>query len=258
MSSMGLPREVPLRVRLNLYVRSIMNIVGFSLFLFGAVFVAVAQSMADFGSTMQFRDSDPVTMGQLVDKRQTGNRSGGRRGFYVFKYKFAYVAGSSRYTGVSYAKDIGLMAGSAIPVAYVPGNPGVARIKGMSSGPFVKVGIWLALGAAAICVTGLGILFFGMKKAWQFSFLVRKGVLTTGTVTGKVSTGWTVNGKNEFHVQFQFKHQDGRICTGSVKEHETDLLEDQQLEPVLYDAAKPSNAILVDGLPRQLRSFVPG
>lgn len=257
MSSFGLPRAVPLGVRLNLYVRSIMNIIGFSLVLFGAAFLAVAQSMADFGSTMQFSDSDPVTMGELVDKTKTGSRSGGRRGYFLYKYEFAYVVKSVRYEGRSFARDIGNINGTKVPVAYVPDNPGVARIQGMSSGTAVRTGVWLALGAAAITLTGLGLLFFGIKKAWKYSHLLRNGVFTTGTVTGKVDTGWAVNGMTEWYVHFQFKHQDGQTCTGKVKSHETAVLEDQQLEPILYDVKNPSNAILVDVLPMNLRALIP-
>lgn len=211
--------------------------------------------MANFGSTIQFSDTDRVIMGVLVSKEQTKNYSGGRRGYYIFRYDFQYVVSAARYDGTSYGRDVGVITGMQVPVAYVPDNPKLARIKGMSSGPFIRTGFWLQVGATLVTVAGSACLFSGLRKARKDSFLLANGVLTTGTVIGKVCTGVTIDGKTEYEVQFQFKHQKGQTCLAPVKTCELDLLA-TPLKRVIYNATNPSNATLVELLPPDLRVLI--
>ena len=227
------------------------------MFLFGLLVMLFANHLADFRSTIQFRDGDPITVGTLFSKSDTGAQSTvGDDSYSVYRHQYTYQVGGKNFEGTSFSRDTGLIDGTPVEVAYVPGNPAASRIKGMDAGVFVSLGLWTAFGANAFAVAGLAILFAGLKKARNHTHLARNGVLTTGNVTGKTATNTEINGQQEYDIRFVFQLPDGTVCRATIRTHDIEELEDDKREQILYDPANPSNAVLVDSLPLALRSLV--
>jgi hypothetical protein len=257
MSSATRPRDIALRVRITLHLRSVLCIIGASFLVAGLLAMAFADHLANFRQTIQFRDTDPSTIGILISKQKSTARSGGRRnGFVVYEHTYFYQVGSTNYEGVSYARDEGLTSGNPVEVAYVPGNPGSSRIKGMGAGVFVRVGMWFAFAANIMLVVGLAFLVAGLKKVGNTIHLARNGVRTTAKVTHKTATNTQINGKQEYDIHFGFTLADGSSCTTSIRAHQIEALLDDHHEPILYDANNPAHAVMVDALPQELRTLV--
>lgn len=257
MTSAVLPRDIPQRARVRLHLHSTYTMIGAGMFLFALLTMLFADHLANFRSTIQFRDGDPITSGTLISKTQTGAQSiMGDDSYYVYRHQYSYRVGGMNHAGTSFSRDTGLMPGKPVEVAYVPDSPAVSRIKGMGAGVFVSLGLWTAFGANAMAVAGLAILFAGMKNARNYLYLARNGVLTTGTVTGKTETNTQINDQQQYDVHFSFKLPDGFACRATIRTHHIEELEDDRREQILYDASNPSNAVLVDSLPQAIRSLV--
>lgn len=255
--SSGLPRHIPKRARQQVYLRSPLIIIGISACLFGALMMLLANHFANFRSTIQFSDGDPITSGTLLSTTPTGAQlSTGGDSHYVYRHEYTYQVQGAMYKGTSFSRNQRLVSGNAVQVAYVQANPGTSRIKGMGAGVLVRPGLWTAFGANALAAAGLALLFAGLKKAKKHVHLARHGVLTTGKITSKTETSTEINGEQVYDVQFVFTLQDGQFCWSTIRTHKIDELEDQQRERIVYDAFNPTHAVLVDSLPLSLRSLV--
>lgn len=256
MSKPIIPRAVPLHARFSA-LKTVSIAVGLFMVLIGATFLIVANSMADFQSAARFSDDDPLTAGLLIDKAQSGAGVGSRtRSEDIFQYDYTFAIGSAKYSGRSYAKDRELETGDHVEVAYVDAQPEYSHIKGMTAAPFVTGGIWLGLIAAVIAATGIAFLYFGIKRWNKQIYLVRRGVLTTSSLTRKTRTDTQYNGRYEYELHFQFLDQGGTLFTTTLQTEKIELLEDDQHQGVLYDPKDPNCAVMLDMLPRQLRVLV--
>ena len=254
-----LPRPIPLMVILSLYV-SVTVLFGVVFQLTGLGFMIAGDSAADFKTLIHFRATDPVTTGVLITKSKSGDKytkKNGNRWYPMYKFQYSYAVGLTSYQGLSHAKENDMTSGEIIEVAFVPGKPEMSRIVGMTAGPFVGSGVYMALAGVAIAVFGSTWGFIGFRKTRRNIALVRNGLLTTGIVTGRIATIMSFNHKRVYKIHFQFNHEDGRTCTGWIKTLAVEQLGEEQDERVLYDPAKPTNATLVDALPLKLREIVP-
>ena len=254
-----LPRAIPLKVILGLYM-SVTVLLGVVFQFTGLGFMFAGNDAADFKTLIHFRANDPVTTGVLIEKSKSSDyyskKKNGPR-YYMYIFRYSYAVGLTSYQGVSHAKENDMTSGEIVEVAYVPEKPEMSRIVGMTAGPFVKAGVSMALAGVAIAVFGSTWGFIGFRKTRRNIELVRNGLLATGIVTGRIATIMSFNHKRVYNIHFQFNHEDGRTCTGSIKTLAVEQLGEEQDERVLYDPAKPTNATLVDALPLKLRGIVP-
>lgn len=247
-----LPRAIPLKVMLGLYL-SMDVLFGFLFQFVGVGFMIAGNDAADFKSLMYFRASDPLTSGVLTEKVESGARHSEKRGssYYMYEYHYKYAVGSKSYQGMSFARENRMTSGTEIQVAYVPEKPEMSRIAGMTSAPFISTGFCMGIPGAVVALIGIAWFFGGFWKTTRTILLLRNGLLTNGIVTGRIATNTTIGGKRVYKIHFQFTHEDGRTCTGCVTTHETEQLEEEQVERVIYNAKMPSKATLVDALPKK-------
>jgi len=62
-----------------------------------------------------------------------------------------------------------------------------------------------------------------------------------------------VEKKKRFLLHFEFQTEEGKTGRHCVKTHDPKRLEDESLEPLLYDPANPSFAMALDELPGTAR-----
>lgn len=244
------PRPLTASLKRGIFFSHPMAWFGIPFFFGGILFFLVFASSVDFTSPFVFSSHNPRTEGRLVAKSPTGASSNKQR---IYEYAYRYQVGAASFEGISFDTDSGDVEGSPVTVLYLARDPGTSHLEGMGRAPF---GLHVALLIAIFPAIGLAMLMFALRRYRQARHLVQNGVLTTGQVVRKVATSTKINDQTVYKVFFQFRSRDGRLHEACVSTHEPDKLGDEAQEPLVYDAARPGEAILLDTLPCAIRSLL--
>jgi hypothetical protein len=162
---------------------------------------------------------------------------------YRVSYTFLDEAGVER-RGESYTTDPPAALGSW-RVDYRSDDPSESRLDGMRRREFSR----LVLLVLAFPIAGLGLVGRQLVRAIGSRRLLRHGVETRG----KLIHRRVIPPKNDDEapsVELTFQYDaGGRTYTMTVKPQQPAKLEDDELEPMLYDPYEPSRAMTLDDLP---------
>lgn len=253
------PRNLPWSLRCHLLFGGVVTPV------FGWVFLAMAPlffwgwSNADLTSFYYFRGDVQTATGVVTESWQTLSREGrssgsrfgrrsGRRStskpIYANAYSFVGPDGFEHH-GVSYAAGKRLAEGNSVTIEFPRGNPAVSRIQGMRRARFGP----LIVGVVIFPLVGLGFALGGLIRGVQASRLLVRGKLGWGVLKAKTPTASRVSKARVYRLRFEFIADDGQPYRVIANTYEPHRLKDQRQESVLYDPARPSDAVLLDSLP---------
>lgn len=244
------PRPLSGKLKRRIFFASPFALIGSIFFLFGSIFVVVFGSSTDFQSAFRMSDTDPLVPGILIGTERTGSSVNKQR---IYDHHYRYHVGTNVYEGHAFAQNKGLTPDSPVIVQYAAGNPSVSRIQGMRKAPF---GLHVMFFVAIFPTVGLVFLIGAVRQYKKHAHLVRHGVLSTGKVVRKVPTSTRINQKTVYEVFFRFKSHDGVEHEACVSSHQHENLGDEAREPLVYDADKPSQAVLLDSLPAPIRQLL--
>lgn len=246
------PRSLSGSIKRAIFFSTPLAWMGLGFTLFGGAMFGLFASASDFSSAFVFSSHNPRVEGVLIAKAASGASSNKRR---IYEYAYRYQVGGGEFGGTSFDTDNGAVPGSAVTVQYLARDPTTSRLEGMDKAPF---GPHVALMVAIFPATGLAMLYFAGKRYRKYRYLVQHGVLTTGKVVRKEPTITKVNGKLVYEVFFRYRSGDGVLREACVSTHQTDNLGDEAQEPLVYDAARPGQAVLLDAMPPAIRRLVTG
>jgi hypothetical protein len=236
--------NAPRRVPLSLQIVNLFNgfaQAGWLVFGFGMIFFWFFAFNADF-SFVTFRGPYATAQGK-VTKVETTHASENDVQVEANHYEFS-VAGST-HTGASYSTGKSVAEGENVTVEYDQDDPSRSRIEGLRRAIF---------GPAVALVTlfpaiGLAFLVPSIVTGFKRNRLLREGVPAQGTLIGKSPTNVTINDRPLFELRFEFTARDGRRYEATTRTTNTDPLEDEATEPLLYDPDNPERAYLLDDAP---------
>ena len=246
------PRSVPTSVRLRVLFGGFINQFGWLFFGFGMIFFWIFVLNSDLTGWLVFSGELETVEGVVTESRGTGASVGGSdhsegTPVYANAYRFSYDR--EEHSGVSYATGRKLEAGQSVKIEMPKGDPSRSRIEGMRTalfGPF-------AAAAAIFPFVGLCFVIFGLRKGRKAIRLLRDGKQAEGTLVSKKATSTRVNKQPVYKLTFEFTADDGRTYQAVAKTHQTEDLEDEAREPLLYDPVDPSYATMLDALPGRPR-----
>jgi Protein of unknown function (DUF3592) len=234
------PRPVPLSLRiLNFF--NITAQVGWFVLGFGMVFFYVFGTNADL-SVITFREPEGQAVGRVTKIEETGASENEQR-VEAAHYEFS-VAGRP-FSGTSYATGGTPAEGADVTIEYDEDDPARSRIAGMRRAMF---GPWAML-VTIFPLIGLGILYFATRSGMKRNYLLRNGVFATGTLLGTEPTNVYINKRQVWKLTFTFIDRMGQRREAIAKTTDTDRLQDEAAEPLLYDPDHPSRACLLDEAP---------
>jgi uncharacterized membrane protein len=235
--------DITLPARLGMLFGGFFNTFGWLFFSAGMVFVLIFGAQADL-TAYRFYGNIATAQGELIRVETTQATEDDQR-IYAYHYRFL-TPREDEYRGVSYALHQGLERGESLTIEYVPENPLISRIEGMRGNVFP---IW-ALGFVSIFpfIGGLFIAL-GLRKGFRAMQILRHGTLTHGRLIDRQRTATKVNNKRVYRLIFEYEDGLGRKFTTTVKTHETDKLEDEEQERLIYLQHSPGKAVMVDDLP---------
>jgi|SRR5215212_1584188 len=234
----------PRRVPLSLLLLNLFNgfaQVGWGVFGFGMIFAWIFIGNADF-SAITFRGPHAQSHGRVTRVEETG-ASVNDRPVIANHYEFS-VAGT-RYSGKSFSTGGRKSEGDEVTIEYDENHPERSRIEGMRRAQF---------GPAVMLVSifpAIGLLFvlFSTRSGLRRNQLLRDGLLANGKLLGRERTNVTINDRPVWRLTFEFTGRDGQRHEASASTTDTDRLEDESTEALLYDPQNPSRAYVLDEVP---------
>lgn len=234
------PRRVPLSLAL-VNVFSGFSQIGWFVFGFGMIFAWVFIGHADF-SIITFRGPHAAKTGKVTRVETTGASVNDTP---VIANHYEYSVAGVHYDGTSYSVGGRASEGEEVTIEYDEDHPEKSRISGMRRAQFGP-------GITFIAIFPLiGVLFvaFATRSGLRRTRLLRCGVLTNGKLLGRERTNVTINDRPVWRLTFEFTGRDGRRHEATASTTDTDRLEDEGSEPLLYDPDNPSFAYVLDELP---------
>jgi hypothetical protein len=207
---------------------------------------------ADLTGWWVFSGEWETARGEVMGVEKTLFSEGGskhRRGTPVYAIHYEFMVDGERHEGVSYVKGKRAEAGRTVTVEFPRGTPGSSRLQGLRRAP---VGAVPALITPIFPMVGLVFVIIGWRRGGRGVRLLRHGVLARGRFKSKEATRTRVNRQTVYKLTFEFE-VDGRIYQASARTHETERLQDEEEELLLYDPLDPRRAVMLDGLPGRPR-----
>ena len=234
------PRRVPLSLQVVNFFNAFSQ-VGWLLFGFGMIFFWFFTLNADF-SFVTFRGPHETVDGRVI---RVENTNASENDVNVQANHYEYSVAGNYLTGTSYSTGSSVAAGETVTIEYDEDDPSRSRIEGMRRaifGPAVAfVNIFPFIGLVLLIPATIT----GMKR----NRLLREGLVANGKLISKHPTNMTVNRQPVMELRFEFTARDGRRYEAKARTTDTDRLEDEATEPLLYDPADPTRAYLMDDAP---------
>lgn len=247
-ANLSLPRTLPKKLVLSVFFTQGQIIVALVLTLVTGVIATIFIPNTDT-SFFTFKGNEPVAQGIIQSVSQT-NSSENKRSIYCYSFRYQTPDGKN-FTNESYlAGGPEIASGDTVPVEYIVSDPANARIRGMRNKPFGRFIFFFAIEP----ILAIIFLLIGIRKARKNIHLMKNGMLTSGQVTQMVATNTKINNNRVYKVFFRYS-VNGSEYTSHVRTHKTIALKNEKQEPLLYDSAKPENAVLLDALPKSVRKF---
>lgn len=245
----GKKRNIPVGIKIKIWFGNIFNVMGLAFFLFGLPFAMVFISFsALFGPS--FVEDDPSTKAVIIESRAT-NASVNDVMVYEYTYRYHTMDGNS-YTGLGYTTGNQKSVGDELMVSYKMDQPTASKAADLRSSEFGgSVGLFVLI----FPVIGLIMLILGTKTSLKQIFILQIGELADGKFLYKEATNTKVNKQTVYALTFEFTASDNQTYQTIAKTHQYHRLEDEALEKLVYDPDQPTNAVLLDALPRGLKEY---
>jgi hypothetical protein len=239
-------RKVCLPVRLRIRFGGVENFVGW--FFFGAgLAMAWAIALRSVNPLDNPFDGTDLETAQAVVTHVKVSRSDKGSTSATVKYRFQVQ--DKVVEGTSYTRGAGPKEGARRKVEYRPDQPEISRLQGMRHMPFPAAGWTVALFPLA----GWILLVRNWLASSRQIELLRRGRIGQARLVSKEPTSTRVNKQRVYRLTFEFTTQEGETAKVTTRTHQSEHLEDQQDEPLLYDPQAPWRACLLDAMPSRPR-----
>jgi hypothetical protein len=238
------PRRVPLTVKL----RALFGGFGVFAWLWFGLGSSVATAFlrhADLTSWALFRGGAESAAGESLGCEDTGASEGGgkaRRGTPIFANRYRFTSGGDTFEGVSYIAGRCIRAGAPVAVEHPAGRPELSRVAGMRRDEFgPEVGF-----AAIFPVVGLFLVGASLRKGRRQLRLLERGKLGLGTLLSAEPTNTRINERTVMKMRFALVTEVGARHEIVVRTHLPEKVQDEARERILYDPARPEDALAWD------------
>jgi hypothetical protein len=241
------PRSLPGFLTIRVLFGTFMSQFGWLFVAFGMLFVWVFDAGGVVAEWVAFRGGVRTASGTVTGWNSTST-SINERPVYTTSYDFRHPDGRT-FSGTSYATGRWLEAGTEVTVEFVDTDPALSRITGMRT----SVGGGMVLLVLIFPAVGAAMALADLKRRRKALRLLRHGTLTAGQFDTMEATSTRINEQPVMRLTFRFQDEYGAEHTAVAKSHQTDRLQDEPRELIVYDPLNPANASVLDELPCQPR-----
>lgn len=249
------PRDVPLSIKIRLLSGGSLNQIGWGLFAFGSLMFWALGANADISDWTTLRGKLAHTTGRVTSIKATGFSSGdgdgagsdsrqSSRNVQAIHYEFTDASGV-KFEGCSYGQAYKGEPGKRIDIEYRPDDPSRSRAMGLRAAPLPAPAIFVV----ALPMVGMFMAFTGLRKGILQCRLLCHGKPALAERKTVTKTNVQINDQTVYKFIFEFKTDDGQLCTFEHRTHETADISDDDRERILYNPADPRQAHPFDNLP---------
>jgi hypothetical protein len=160
-------------------------------------------------------------------------------------YRFVDARGVV-HDGIAYTTD-GHFVGRMAAIEYVASNPADSRLVGCAQS-LLALPWWTLFWILPFIGVGLAMAIRAHRRGSAALHLLQVGLPTSGTLVDRRPSNVQVNGVTLEILTFEYVVK-GTTYRAEVRPSRTDRLEDDALEPMVYDPEWPRNATTLDHLP---------
>jgi hypothetical protein len=238
------PRYVDWPLRARLLLGGKVAQFGWAWLIVASLFSWVFLADTDIGALVFNFGERASAQGTIVASWETDSSSNDQS-IYAYSYTFVTPGDEQTYDGVSYTIPSGV--GNTVIVDYHVNNPRNSRIRGMGQAPFGP-GMLLILGLPLV---GLLLAGFAMRQGAQAIRLLSRGRLSQGKLLANTRTGMEVMEKPVHQLEIGFADDAGANHTLTFKTTNLAMLDTPYGTHVLYNPARPQDALALGSLPGQ-------
>ncbi len=159
-------------------------------------------------------------------------------------YEFTDASGA-KFEGCSYGQAFEGEPGKLIDIEYRPDDPSKSRAMGLRAAPLPAPAVFVI----ALPMVGMIMAFAGFRKGRMQCRLLAHGKPAFAERKSVTKTNVQINNRSVYKFIFEFKTDDGQLCTFEHRTHETKEISDDEREQILYNPADPRQAHPLDNLP---------
>jgi hypothetical protein len=166
----------------------------------------------------------------------------------VWRYRHSFALDDYRYLGTSYSVGKKFDSGQIAFISYDPDDPTINYITGLRRSPHR----WQVNLLLLIPLFGLIFVLHALRYNLRILRLLKIGDFTRGEKTEKMPTGQTVKEGVQvlpvFKYLFRFEYEE-ILYLASCRTHQTNLVEDEATESILFDRYNPTFNLVYDAVP---------
>lgn len=245
----GQRRNIPFGIKLKVLFSNPLTFMGLMFLGMGIPFTMTFAPLSVLFEP-SFNEQDPIAKGVIIDANGT-NSSINDVQVYAYTYEYK-TSGGNEYVATGYSTGNDWAVGNEVKVRYKVKEPSVAQADGLRNSTFgggFTFFVWI------FPIVGFIMSFVSIKKSVKNIRVLKVGELAEGKFLHQEATNMKVNNQTVYALVFEFKAKDGKNYKAIAKTHRTYRLLDEELEKLVYDPANPSNAVLLDALPRGLKKY---
>ncbi len=218
--------------------------IGLIFTIMGLVFTLIFGSFINFND-LKFSKEDPIVPAQLQKMEPTNTWVNDRQ---VISYYYKYNVNGRNYESKS--NTSGFVDTANFYVQYLEEDPQISRIQGSSIG---RMSPWVLLITLIFSVIGILMLIIGLIKRSLYVKVLTYGKVALGKFKRMIATGSKVNENIVYKFYFDYVAEDGKVYEAIGETHLIHKLQDEELEPLVYNPSNPNEAVMIDSLPDAVR-----
>lgn len=238
------PRKVPGAVRRRLLFGGLAQNIVWPFFALGFVFSWLMVRGTEIWTTVEFARKTDFALGRVIAiEDHTDYEYGESEPSFAVRY--AYELGGVAYEGRSWTSSAPrLDPGETVNVEFLVADPLTSRVEGLRVRGYAGPGWFVPL----FPLVGLLVLLVSMLRGRRRIRMLARGRPALGKLVDKRDTGGAVNEQPIYALTFLYRDHSGREQRGETQSLNTEALEDDGQERLLYDPRRPKRIILLDEL----------
>ncbi|HHM21943.1 MAG TPA: hypothetical protein ENJ20_07950 [Bacteroidetes bacterium] len=240
------PRRLDLITQAILLFGDVASQVGWLLLAMGSVFFWTIATNSEARLLLEERNVEWQSKpGFVIAADPTGLVENGQQ---IWKYRYSFGLNGRRYFGESYSVGKKFDPRQTVFIRYDAGHPGRNYIIGLRRFAHSSKADWFLL----VPLFGLLLLVLPLRENLRVVRLLKIGDFTRGRLVNKYPTGETIRKGGtvmpEFRYSFEFEYK-GVKYLANCRTHETDKVEDEETEIVLFNRYEPTFNLVYDAVP---------
>jgi len=236
------PRVIPITTQLHVLFAGFSSKIGWPIFGLGMIFFWTFIPRSEIMEVGKFRGELKRAKARVNKVRPTGAVINGKM---TEEYEYAFWTREGLFRGDSFGYGGQYRTGQEAPVEYVADNPNINRIVGLKTAEY-----GLAIGFLPLIIPAFGVfmIVIGLSAGSKTLKLLKYGLAAYGKKVVKEATKRQVNDQIVYKLCFEFRAHNHKKYITTTYTHEIHVLEDEEMEIVLYDPSNPRFSMMLDSM----------